>query len=159
MPKRSMYVWKLAPVVAAEGSVKLMVEKAARADLSAIWVKIAEGAAAYSNTTGATAQLFADLINRCHQKGIEVWGWHVPRAETVADARAEAAKVGQIAQAFGIDGLIMDAENGPGFFLGGINEADAYGKAMRAEANAIGTASLRADLLDDEQRLELRAAL
>lgn len=138
MPKRSMYIWKLAPILAAEGSVNLMVDKARRARLDAIWVKIAEGAAAYRNTTGPTGQQFADLIRRCHQRNIEVWGWHVPRCETVQDARNEASRVKAIASAFGIDGLIMDAENGSDFFLGGIDEAEAYGRAMRGAADELG---------------------
>ncbi len=138
MRKRSMYLWKLAPVVAAEGSVDLIVDKARRAKLSAIWVKIAEGTSAYGNTKGATGADFAALVSRCHADKIEVWGWHVPHCATVADARAEAKAVGTVARAFGLDGLIMDAEAGPGFFLGGVPEADAYGQAMGVEATAMG---------------------
>ena len=34
-----------------------------------------------------------------------------------------------------MDGLIMDAEGGPDFFRGGVNEAHTYGNAMREVAN------------------------
>jgi len=133
-----MYVWKLAPILAAEGSVKLMVEKAVRAQLSAIWVKIVEGASEYRNVTGATGTAFGQLVTACHQKNIEVWGWHVPHCPTVAAARAEAAVVGNVATRFNLDGLITDAENGDAFFEGGVPEATTYGTAMNAVAAALG---------------------
>ena len=132
-----MYIWKLRPIIDAEGSVPKIVEKARRAKLSALWVKIADGASAYRNVTGSMANHFSDLVQRCQNAGIEVWGWHVPRCDTVAIANAEATNVQNIATQFGIDGLIMDAENGPDFFQGGTTEANAYGQAMRAAANAI----------------------
>lgn len=138
MPRRSMYIWKLGPVIDAEGSVPKIVEKARRASLSALWVKIADGPSAYRNVTGSMASDFSNLVQRCHNVGIEVWGWHVPNCADVAAANAEATNVQNIATQFGIDGLIMDAEGGPDFFHGGTAEADAYSRAMRAAANAIG---------------------
>ena len=74
-----MYVWKLRPIIHAEGTVKKVVEKANRARLNAVWVKIAEGQFAYRNVVGATGKDFEQLIKRCHDKNIQVWGWHVPR--------------------------------------------------------------------------------
>ena len=138
MARRSMYVWKLKQVIDAEGSVQRVVDKARRAQLSALWVKIAEGTAAYQNVTGAMAARFQTLVTRCHAAGIEVWGWHVPHCPTVAVAAAEAANVGNLAATFGIDGLIMDAEAGSAFFQGDVTEADAYGHAMRAAATQLG---------------------
>ncbi|MGO8045244.1 hypothetical protein ACC713_20300 [Rhizobium johnstonii] len=137
MTKRSMYIWKLSPVIDAEGTVTKVVEKARRANLSALWVKIAQGAAAYSNTTGSLGDKFKELVDRCHAKNIEVWGWHVPRCANVAVAKTEAEKVKDIAATFSLDGLIMDAEHGAGFFLGDAEEAEAYGKAMRDAAHAL----------------------
>lgn len=136
--RRSMYVWKLAPILAAEGSVDLMVDKAQRAQLTAIWVKIAEGASEYRNVTGATGTAFDALVKLCQQRGIEVWGWHVPRCATVAVAKAEAAVVKSVATRFNLDGLITDAENGAAFFEGDLTEARAYGTAMAAVATALG---------------------
>lgn len=137
MPRRSMYIWKLRPVINAEGSVSKVVEKARRARLSALWIKIADGTSAYQNVTGSMADSFDDLVRRCHDAEIEVWGWHVPHCASVEIARDEAAGVGEIATRFGIDGLIMDAEHGPGFFQGGNTEATAYSRAMRAAADGI----------------------
>ncbi|MCE1235829.1 MAG: hypothetical protein LWW93_05675 [Hyphomicrobiales bacterium] len=138
MPKRSMYVWKLQPVLNAEGGVARMISKARRARLSALWVKIADGASAYSNTVGATGAEFAKLIEKAHEVGLEVWGWHVPHCATAQAAAAESDRVAGIARAFGLDGLIMDAEGGGAFFHGDKEAADAYGRAMRAVAVELG---------------------
>jgi hypothetical protein len=138
MARRSIYIWKLSQVINAEGSVQKVVDKARRARLSALWVKIADGPSAYQNVTGQMAGKFQDLVDRCHNIGIEVWGWHVPRCPTANAAAIEAANVGNIAAGFGLDGLIMDAEHGANFFLGGVPEADAYGRAMRIAASQIG---------------------
>jgi hypothetical protein len=137
MPKRSMYIWKFLPIINAEGSVAKVVEKARRAKLDALWVKIADGRSAYRNVTGDMAARFSDLVERCHNSDIQVWGWHVPVCETIEDAKDEARKVKDIAAHFRIDGLIMDAEHGPGFFQGGKDEAEAYGQAMKAAASEL----------------------
>jgi hypothetical protein len=52
MARRCMYVWKLGPVLDAEGGVENLVAKATRAQLSALWVKVADGQTVYSNATG-----------------------------------------------------------------------------------------------------------
>jgi len=133
-----MYIWKLAPVINTEGSVRLMVEKAKRARLNALWVKIADGRSSYRNVTGSVAPKMTELVDRAHEKGIEVWGWHVPRCATEEIAREEAANVGRIGANFNLDGLIMDAEHGQGFFLGEKPEAEAYAAAMRQAVDNIG---------------------
>lgn len=138
MPKRSIYVWKLEPVINAEGSVAKIVEKARRARLNALWVKIADGAAPYRNVTGSMAARFSDLVQRCHDRDIEVWGWHVPNCQTNQRVTAEVTNVADICERFPLDGLIMDAENGSIFFQGGIGEADAYGRAMRQLSDQFG---------------------
>jgi hypothetical protein len=138
MPKRSIYIWKLGPVINAEGSVQKVVDRARRARLAALWVKIADGSSAYQNVTGSMAARFQDLVNRCHKAGIEVWGWHVPRCASAASVAPEVAQVRNIASGFGLDGLITDAEHGASFFLGGVAEADTYGRAMRTAADNIG---------------------
>ena len=132
MGKRSMYIWKLPEIVAAEGGTDKIVDKAGRAHISALWVKVADGASRYKNVTGANAPIFRDLISRAHDANIEVWGWHVPHCATVQQAKTEAKVFGDIAKDFGLDGLIMDAEGTSVFFHGGTAEAKAYGAAMRA---------------------------
>jgi hypothetical protein len=132
---RTMYIWKLAPVLSAEGGTAKVVEKAKRAKLSAIWIKMADGKSPYSNVTGGTAQKFRDLVSRCHSKNIQIWGWHVPHCLTSYIAKSEADTVSQLTSEFELDGIIMDAEGGGTFFQGGKDEAIAYATAMRAVAD------------------------
>ena len=53
MVSRSMYIWKLDPVISAEGGVNKLIDKARRAKLSAVWVKVAHGASPYRNVTSS----------------------------------------------------------------------------------------------------------
>lgn len=137
MTTRAIYIWKLGPVVAAEGSVTKVVEKARRARISALWVKIADGGSPYTNVT-VDGRAFAELIARCADKGIEVHGWHVPHCTDKATVGREVAAVAGVLEKLPLAGLIMDAEGGGAFFQGGKDEADAYGAAMRALANKHG---------------------
>jgi hypothetical protein len=133
-----MYIWKLRPILTAEGGANRLIDKARRARLSAIWVKVADGASAYANVTGPMAAKMTDLVARAHARGLKVWGWQVPHCATVHAAQAEASVFQTLAQQFALDGLIMDAEGGSDFFHGGVNEANAYGTAMRQAATALG---------------------
>jgi hypothetical protein len=136
---RCMYVWKLGPVFSAEGTVANVVEKARRAKLSSLWIKVAEGNSGYSqNLSGQTGEKFRQLITRCHDRGIQVWGWHVPRCPTEARARDEARTFADIVGDLGLDGLIMDAEGGEGFFLGDVDVAEAYAESMSTAKTQLG---------------------
>jgi hypothetical protein len=130
-----MYIWKLQPVVGAEGGINRLVDKARRAKLSSIWVKVADGITPYRNVTGDMEKTMTDLVSKAHDKGLEVWGWQVPHCATTQTAQAEAKVFGELAKRFQLDGLIMDAEGGPDFFHGGVDEAQDYGNAMREVAN------------------------
>lgn len=138
MQGRAMYIWRLKPVVNAEGSVTKIVEKARRAKLSELWIKIADGASVYSNLEGTTGDNFRSLITKCHDQGIRVWGWQVPHAATAAAARAEADTVRDILGGLSLDGIIMDAEGGAEFFKGGLAEAKIYAAAMRQVCDDAG---------------------
>ena len=138
MTDRCMYIWRLAPIVDAEGTISMMVNKARRARLSQLWVKIAEGRSPYRNVEGPTAAHMRELVQRCHDKDIQVWGWHVPRCASETIARREAEVVYGIASDFALDGVITDAEDGPSFFIGGLDEAKAYATAMRSAADDFG---------------------
>jgi hypothetical protein len=135
---RAMYVWKLGPILQAEGGPKEVAKKARRASLSSIWIKVAEGPSPYSHNVGnSMASQLREVIRRCHDKGIQVWGWHVPRCPDESAASAEAATFGGIIGDFGMDGMIMDAEGGGGFFLGGKDVAEAYATAMAQQKNTL----------------------
>lgn len=137
MPRRSLYIWKLEPLINAEGSARLMIQKAKRAKVGALWVKIANGEGHDPNVTGSCAAKTADLVSRAQDEGIKIWGWHVPRCATEGAVPNEIATVRQITHQYSLDGLIMDAEGGPAFFLGSVSEAQAYGREMRLLADEI----------------------
>jgi hypothetical protein len=61
---RGMYIWKLAPVINTEGGVQAVVDKAKRAQLSSVWVKIANGTSRYSNVQGQTGNRFRACLRR-----------------------------------------------------------------------------------------------
>jgi len=135
--QRSMYIWKLRDVVAAEGSPAEMIVKAKRASLSALWVKVADGTSHYANVRDDVARDFKELIRLAHDNGIEIWGWQVPHCATIAVAKKEAKLLGDLAEAFELDGMIMDAEGTSAYFHGDLAEAKAYGAAMRQIADRL----------------------
>jgi hypothetical protein len=134
---RCMYIWKLKSALSAEGGVNKLIDKAKRAKLSSIWVKVADGQSRYENVGDALKQSMTDLVASAHQKEVEIWGWQVPHCPDVPAAQAEAKLFGTIASDFELDGLIMDAEGTSTFFHGGIDEARAYGAAMRQAADKL----------------------
>lgn len=138
MEGRCIYIWQLDQVLTAEGGVNKVVEKAVRAKLSALWIKIADGTSPYRNVRGTTGQDLGQLISKCHGKGIAVWGWQVPHVADATTAGEEVEIVGQILEKFPLDGIIMDAEGGPEFFKGDEAAARAYAQAMRQLADRVG---------------------
>src|SRR5256885_7389350 len=116
--QRSMYIWKLRDVVAAEGSPAEMIVKAKRASLSALWVKVADGTSHYANVRDDVARDFKELIRLAHDNGIEIWGWQVPHCATTAVAKKEAKLLGDLTDEFELDGMIMDAEGTSAYFHG-----------------------------------------
>src|SRR5262245_654786 len=135
MPKRYIYVWQLARVLGAEGGVNNVVDKALRAKISAVWIKVADGSSPYANVTGQMASQMAALVKRARAKGLEVWGWQVPHCVNTAAAKAEADLFSDIADKYLLDGLIMDAEGTSVYFRGGVEEARVYGGEMRKTAD------------------------
>jgi hypothetical protein len=137
---RAMYVWKLKDVLSAEGGVDNFIDKAKRARLSSVWIKVADGSAAYSNVSGDMAPTMTKIIESAHASGLEIWGWQVPHCPN-NDAQSpqnNAKTFGAVAQNFKLDGLIMDAEGGADYFQGDVAQASAYAKAMRAVADNLG---------------------
>ena len=137
-PRRSMFIWRLGPVLEAEGSIEAIVGKALASGIDGLLIKIAEGTFPYRNTEGQSGSILAELRELCRQSAIDVWGWHVPRCTTVHAATQEAAVVIELMQRFALDGLIMDAEPGDGFFQGDVAAAQVYGQAMRKAADSLG---------------------
>jgi hypothetical protein len=133
MISRTMYIWKLGPILSAEGGPAKIAEKAKRAKLSAVWIKIADGKNRFRNVDSH----FAEVVKKCHGKNVQVWGWVVPHCPKTDDVKSEADVAYQIANQYALDGLIIDAEGEARFFQGGKDEAVAYASAMRAVADKL----------------------
>jgi hypothetical protein len=58
---RAIYIWRLKNVVGV-GTVDDVVQKATRAKISSLWVKIADGSRGFENTKGAVGKLLQDLV-------------------------------------------------------------------------------------------------
>lgn len=135
---RCMFIWRLAPVVRAEIDVDGLVRKAKHARLSGVWIKIADGRQAFENVTGPQLQLFKSVRTALKDAGIEVWGWHVPYGGSVANAEEEAKNCARLAHDLDLDGVLMDAEGGGGYFTGGNAVATAYASTLRQRLLADG---------------------
>lgn len=127
---RCMFVWQLGPVLVAEMGVDRMVEKAQKADLSGVWIKVADGAARFANVTGARLDQFKELRRKMKQAEISVWGWQVPYGGTEGKAVSEADLATALAEELDLDGILMDAEGGSGFFVGNSKVANAYAERL-----------------------------
>lgn len=135
---RHMFIWKLAPVLATELTIEHVVEKAKAANLRSLWIKIAEGSTPYQNVVGQTANKFHELRDKLAKAGIDVWGWQVPHGTTQDIARKEAQIAADLAKAFSLQGVIMDAESGNQYFQGGAAEAEVYASTLRKLLDADG---------------------
>ncbi|HEY4943243.1 MAG TPA: hypothetical protein VII56_17570 [Rhizomicrobium sp.] len=133
-----MYIYRLKAVLAAEGGVNKLIERAKTAKLSSIWIKVADGSSPFENVTGAMAAPMSQVVAAAQAAGIQVWGWQVPHCPNDQRATIDAQTFCDLAKTFSLDGLIMDAEGGPEYFQGGIGEAKTYATAMRAGADALG---------------------
>lgn len=134
---RNMFIWKLGPVVDAEMGPERLAEKAARARLSSVWIKITVGTSEHANVSDAR---FGVVLAALRQRGVGVWGWSEPRCATTVRAKEEAEVALRLVRRHGLDGLLMDAERAEGgnFFQGGAEQAAAYAGALRKGLDADG---------------------
>lgn len=135
---RNMFIWRLAPVVAAEMDVATLVRKAKAAHLSGVWIKVADGKTTYENVTAQQGKLFQQVRDALRAEGIALWGWQVPHGGTASNAKAEAVAVAKLATSLDLDGILMDAEAGSAYFSGGDVEAKAYAQTLRDALTAEG---------------------
>ena len=132
---RNMFIWRLAPILKTELGIDGLVKKAKAAQLNGLWIKIADGKSAHENVKdAATQQTFKKLRDALRQAGISVWGWQVPYGQTAANTQAEANIAAELTLSLGLDGLLMDAEGGAGYFTGGPAVAKVYAQSL---ANAL----------------------
>jgi hypothetical protein len=127
---RAMYIWNLETSLNG-GTTADMVSQAQRAKLSSLWVKIADGAAAYLNITGATADTLKDLVARCQAVNIAVFGYHVPHCATLAAVGSEVTLLTNTVRDFHLAGVVIDNEDGAQYFQGDSGCASAYGQQLQ----------------------------
>ncbi len=136
---RCMFIWKLAPVVKVELGIDGIVKKAKAAGLSSVWIKVADGPLPYMNLdSSASAAQFHAVRSALRDAGIGVWGWQVPYGKTLQQANAEANCAAKLAHDFDLDGILMDAEGGEGYFSGGPAIAEAYASALSSSLRSQG---------------------
>ena len=132
---RAMYIWKLKNVVQA-GSVDDVVARAIRSKITSLWVKIGDGDSPFENTKGAVGKLLTQLVLKCKQSGISVLGFHVPFCATEQSVSAEVDLVENTVRTFGLAGVVVDNEDGRGFFRGDARTAALYASGLRTAMTA-----------------------
>lgn len=114
---KGMYIWKIHRI--AGGNVQTMVNKAQRAGLSHVIIKIADGASAYN------VDLAGPATDAFKAAGIQVWGWAwLWMREPFQEAEIAAHRT----RALGLDGFIINAEHPA---KGKSREAQAYMSSLR----------------------------
>jgi kumamolisin len=135
---RSIYVFKLDEVLSATGSTDAMVEKAVKAKISSIWVKIAESATPSANVLHGLGNQFHDLVAKCAAKGIDVFGWHVPYCTDASRTDSEVKLLTRLVDDFQLAGVVIDNEDGAAFFKGNATTAAQYAVGLRRAMQAAG---------------------
>ena len=79
---------------------------------------IGDGAQAFANIKGTTADLFRSFIEKCNAADIRVLGYHVPWCATEQETLSEIAFLSQTASSFDISGIVVDNEDGGGGHTG-----------------------------------------
>jgi hypothetical protein len=134
---RSMFIWRLEPVAEAELGAKRLAEKASRAHLSSVWIKVAVGASPHANVS---YKGFEAVLEALAKREVNVWGWSEPRCATAQRASEEAELAAELVAKYRLGGLVMDAERpeGGSYFHGGPKEASAYASGLRKLLDAEG---------------------
>lgn len=150
---RAMYIWNLHASLNYD-TVSALVSKAQQAKLSSLWIKIGDGTSAYENIQGNNANDLTDLVARCDAANITVLGYHVPHCSTSQAVQDEVAFVVATIKNFNLAGIVVDNEDGPGFFTGNSQLASAYGKALQTAMHSAKKICVMSsnDLISDHPR-------
>jgi hypothetical protein len=132
---RAMYIWELQTSLKG-GTPAELVSKAQSAKLSSLWVKIGDGDAPFENISAANTPILKDIVAQCQTANISVLGYHVPHCTTLADVPNEVDLCSNAVDTFGLGGIVVDNEDGRGFFTGTAVTAAAYGQALRTAMHA-----------------------
>ena len=134
---RAIYIWRLRNIIGA-GTVDDVVAKTVRSKITSLWVKIGDGTRPFENTKGAFGRLLTQLVSKCGQSGISVLGFHLPICATEQSVGDEVDFVESTVRAFGLAGIVVDNEDGRGFFQGDAQTAALYASGLRAAMDAAG---------------------
>jgi hypothetical protein len=135
MQGRSMYIWHVKKSLAG-GSIKDLIKKAIDHKISSLWIKIGDGETAFENINKTNAKNFKSLVDAAAAENINILGYHVPHCGDPQAAHDEAQFVLRVVDQFGLRGVVVDNEDGPSYFKGGVAEADAYGRLLSESFNA-----------------------
>ena len=100
---KGAWIWQLPPTEG--GDPWAITSKAARAGLSHVTVKVADGLKPLHD-----GDLLRRMVRALHSQGIQVWAWSYVRGKSLSNAAAEGALLGQRAAGMGADGAVLDAE-------------------------------------------------
>lgn len=134
---RAIYIWNL---MQSKGSSSIddMVAKAQAHKISSVWLKIADGDTPYANVSGSVAPLLRELVTKCRVAGVSALGYHVPHCADKDAAAIEVKVLSSLVAQFELAGVVVDNEDGSGYFEGGPAEAEAYAAALRSAMSAVG---------------------
>lgn len=132
---RAIYIVRLAKVVAVTGGLDAFVERCHESRFKSIWIRLGYGTRLDPNLRTAD---FGNLQSKLRTANVDIWGWHLPRCPNAELATAEAAQVTEWANRYDLAGVLLDAESGDHYFLGGEGEADIYGRCVHEGLSAAG---------------------
>lgn len=98
---KGFFIWKLKN--AEGGDAEAIADKAVRADLTHVLIKIADGREAFGDPNSKRA-----VVNALRNRRIQIWGWHYVYGNDPAD---EARVAIEQIKALRLDGYVVDAEH------------------------------------------------
>jgi hypothetical protein len=102
---KGFYIWQISRCE--NGDPATIASEAAKAGLTHVLIKIADGASAYNISSTTGEDLVPPVAQALWQRGIHVWGWHyVYGYDPVAEANIAIQRI----QGLGLEGYIIDAE-------------------------------------------------
>lgn len=130
-------MWKFSHLFRSGQSLSLIVQKALRAKISSIWIKLANGAKRDPALIRHCDTLHR-LVELSREHDISVLGWHVVTSSTPIAAASQARLVAELIDQFDLGGLVVDAESGAGFLGGGEYEAATYMQSVQQALHRLG---------------------
>ena len=127
---RNIYVVSLVNVIANSGGISNFVARCRNSHFSSIWIRLGYGSQRDPNLA---YDGFSATRDELRSVGIQTWGWHVPRCKTTSAADDEARRVAAWVTSCELDGVLIDAEFGSKYFLGGESEAEVYAEQLHRE--------------------------